>query len=239
MKLMKMFFVGIVLSFSISIFADGFTGDASFGLSSTSGNSDTMSLSFTFNGNTKIDNSKKWFNKGSYLKSDQNGDDTADSLMFNSKLEWTHSKKLFSFYEVGYLKDKFKNYDYRITPTVGIGYFFFNSENKSLKFNAGLSEVMVSYRNNNNSENYGAVSFGNEFKMKLSSSADLSQSLNITSEFSDFDNYFLVFELNLSVAISKTWGVKLSFTDNYDNKPTSAEIKKNDTVFIAGITYKF
>lgn len=239
MKLIKLLFLTMVMVFSVSVNADGFYGDASFGLSSTSGNTDTMSLSFTFNANTKIDNSKIWFNKGSYLKAEQDGNDTADSMMFNSKLQWTHSKRFFSYYEVGFLKDKFKNYDYRITPSIGLGYVLFDEGNKILKFTAGFSEVMISYSNNSNSDNYGALTFGNEFRWKISSSADFAQNLKITSDMSEFDNYFLAFEMNLSVAINKTWGVKLSFTDNYDNQPTSPEIKKNDTIFIAGITYKF
>jgi len=239
MKVMKFSVICLLFGFSSIIFADGFTGDASFGLSTTSGNSDTMSLSFTFNANTQIDNTKKWLNKGGYLRAEQDGNDTADNLVFSSRLEWTHSDKIYSYYEVGYLKDKFKDYDYRITPSIGLGYVFFDNGVKSLKFTGGLSEVMISYRSMDSTDNYGALTFGNEFKWKISSSADFSQKLSVTSDISDFSKYFLVFNMDLSVAINKTWGVKLAFTDNYDNEPVSDAVEKNDTVFIAGITYKF
>lgn len=239
MKIYRKLFILVLVFCSLGVMAGGFTGDASFGLSSTNGNTDTMSLSFTFNANTQIDNSKKWLNKGSYLKADQNGENSADSLAFETKLEWVHSDRFFSFYEVGFLKDKFKNYDYRITPSIGIGYSMFNDGRKSMKLTGGLSEVMIAYRDSDTSESYGAITFGNEFKYKISSSADFTQNLKVTSDISELDKYFLTFEMNLSVAINKTWGVKLSFTDNYDNQPTAPEIKKNDTVFIAGITYKF
>jgi putative salt-induced outer membrane protein len=239
MKCLKLLIICFIFCFGIVIFADGFTGDASFGLSTTSGNSDTMSLSFTFNANTKIDNTKKWLNKGGYLKAEQDGNDTADNLVFLSRLEWTHSDKFYSYYEVGYLKDKFKDYDYRITPSAGLGYVLFDNGIKSLKFTGGLSEVMISYKSINSTDSYGALTVGNEFKWKISNSADFAQNLKITSDISDFNKYFLVFNMDLSVAINKTWGVKLAFTDNYDNEPVSDTVKKNDTVFIAGITYKF
>ena len=46
-------------------------------------------------------------------------------------------------------------------------------------------------------------------------------------------------EVSLSSALTETFAVKLSLIDSYDNKPAAAGIKKNDLVFLAGLSMKF
>src|SRR5437879_4661279 len=76
------------------------TGDLGFALSKTAGNSDTTSLSLTANANKKLSEILVWSNSATYLLGKSSGIKTAESLAMISHLDWRHSARLFSFYEM-------------------------------------------------------------------------------------------------------------------------------------------
>ena len=45
--------------------------------------------------------------------------------------------------------------------------------------------------------------------------------------------------LGLHAVLSNTLSIKLSFIDNYENRPIGEGIKKNDAAFLAGLSIKF
>ncbi len=232
---------GMVLAFMVSGFSsdNGFKGDASFGLSSTGGNSDTASVSFTFTADRQLSERYKWLNKGSYLWSDSDGETTADRTSLETRLEWHPRKRFFGYVQTGYLRDQFKDFDYRVTPGVGAGWTVLERNAKSLDLTLGLTGVFTAYRDSGETESYTAVTLGNTFKWKITDTADFSQSLRFSADISEMERYFVEFEMSLAVSINTRWGLKVSFTDNYESRPPSPDIKKNDTALIAGITYRF
>lgn len=232
---------GMMLAVVLSGLASerGFSGDASFGLSSTSGNSDTTSVSFTFTADRQLSERYKWLNKGSYLWSDADGETTSDRTSLDTRLEWHPRERFFGYVQAGYLRDQFKDFDYRLTPGIGAGWTVLKRADKTLDLTAGLSGVFTSYRISGETDSYTAVQLGNTFKWKITDTADLSQSLRFSADISELDRYFIEFEMSLAVSINSRWGLKVSVTDNYESRPPSPDIKKNDTALIAGITYRF
>jgi len=219
--------------------APGWKGDLALGLSTTSGNSDTSSFSFSFSADRTADGPWTWKNKGSYMKNEADGETTADITNLDTRLEWQRHERWFVYGQTGYLRDRFKDYNYRITPGAGFGWQVLKRPDKSVKLTAGLSAVMLKYRTSGETDSYAALDLGNEFNWKISESADFKQSLAANMDVSDTDRYFLKLEMALTVAINSRWGVKLSFVDSYDNQPASPDVKKNDTQVMAGITYRF
>ena len=95
------------------------TGSLGAGLSLNSGNTDTSSYNLTFE--AVRDPKKKWIFRtdGLYLRSEENDVDTADKSTLNVREERSLGERLFAYGDIGYLRDRFKDIDYLITPDGG------------------------------------------------------------------------------------------------------------------------
>jgi putative salt-induced outer membrane protein YdiY len=214
-------------------------GDAAVGLALARGNTETTNLSFTFSASGPLSESIDSKNKAYFLLSKEKDITNAESMGLDSQIQWKHTERLFSYYGIQGLRDRFKNYSYRFLPGLGIGYKIHTSENIQLSGNAGLSQVFTKYYDSEETDSYTGISFGNEFAWKISPTAEISQSLNLNADISELSHYFLQFEVSLASAITKGLSVKLTLMDKYDNKPVGEGIKKNDISFIAGLSAKF
>ncbi|HEY4490957.1 MAG TPA: DUF481 domain-containing protein [Acidobacteriota bacterium] len=215
------------------------SGDLGFGFSKTTGNSDTTNLSLTFSSKKKLSTKIDWKNAASFLYGRNSGVKNAESLFLGSRFEWNHQERIFSFYEMQYLTDEFKDYNYRISPAAGVGYKAYSSDSSLLSLLAGVSAVSIKYESIDDTESYAALKLGNQLSWKLSPTAEIKQALDFNMDFSNTERFFLHFDVGISAAINENWSLKFSVLDNFDNKPVSPGIKKNDAAFIAGVTMKF
>ena len=104
MKPLKLIF-GILLLIgfagSISLRADeGWTGDIGFGLAMARGNSDSSNVSFSFNANRDLTPVLHWKNNLYTIYSEKDGEKTTDTMGLSTKLEWNHTERTFSYYEL-------------------------------------------------------------------------------------------------------------------------------------------
>jgi putative salt-induced outer membrane protein YdiY len=216
-------------------------GDTSVGLSLARGNSRSSSFSFTFSADGPINQAKTllWFNKAIYLFGESEGETSADNLLVSTRLDWQHTPRLYSYYELQGLRDRFKNYSYRIIPAVGVGYKVIARKMVTLGLDAGLSEVFTEYYDSGDTDNYLGLKLGEDLVWKIAETSEFNEKLEIDPDLSDFSRYFLRFETNLIAAIAQSWAVKLTFIDTYDSQPVGIGIEKNDIAFIAGLSRKF
>jgi putative salt-induced outer membrane protein YdiY len=216
-------------------------GDVSLGLSLARGNSRSSSFSFTFSADGPINQAKTllWLNKAIYLFGESEGETSADNLLVSTRLNWQHTPRLYSYYELQGLRDRFKNYSYRIMPAVGVGYKIIAQKTVTMGLDAGLSEVFTEYYDSGDTDNYLGLKLGEELIWKIAETSEFNEKLEIDPDLSDFSRYFMRFEANLITAIAKSWSVKLTFIDTYDSQPVGVGVEKNDMVFIAGLSRKF
>lgn len=214
-------------------------GDVALSLALAKGNTDTTNFSLTFSAEGPISESVINTNKGFFLLAKDRDKTTAESMRLESRIEWQHKERLFSYYEIQGLRDRFKNYSYRFLPAVGIGYKVVAMDKLHLSATAGISEVFTKYHDSGATDTYTGIVFGDKFAWKISDAAELTQIFDVNANFSDFSQYFIRFEVNLVTTIAAGWAVNLTFMDNYDNKPEGEGIKKNDMVFLAGLSLKF
>ena len=87
------------------------TGSLGAGLSLTSGNTDNSSYNLTFE--AVRDPKKKWIFRtdGLYLRTEEDGDDTADKSALHVREERLLSDRLYLYGDIGYLQDRFKDID--------------------------------------------------------------------------------------------------------------------------------
>ena len=214
-------------------------GDVSLGLSLARGNTQSSNFSFTFSAGGPVGKNLMWENKGIYLFADVDDKTSAESAEIDSRLNWNHTARFFSYYELQAIRDRFKNYSYRFIPAVGVGYRVVDQKTLSLVLDAGLAEVLTEYYDTGDTANYTGLRGGEAFVWKISETAEFNEKAELTSDFSDLGRYYLRLEANLIAAITNSWAVKLTFIDSYDSRPVGLDIKKNDTVLIAGISRKF
>ncbi len=214
-------------------------GDASVGLSFARGNTETTNISLTFSVKGPLSETIDSTNKAYFLFSKEKDITNAESMGLESHIQWKHTERFFSYYGIQGLRDRFKNYSYRILPGLGLGYKVIASENVLLSASAGLSQVFTKYFESGETDSYTGIALGNQLTWKVSPTAEISQTLNLNTNISELSHYFMQFEISLASAITKGLSVKLTLMDKYDSKPVGEGIKKNDVSFIAGLSAKF
>lgn len=216
-------------------------GDISLGLSLARGNARSTTFSFTFaaDGPVSRANTLLWANRAIYLFGEMDGETSAENLLLSSRLDWQHTARFYSYYEIQGIRDRFKNYSSRILPSIGAGYKVIAEEAVTLGLDAGLTQVITKYFDSGDTENYTGLKIGEQLTWNISESSEFNEKVEISPDISEFRKYFLRFETNLITAIAESWSVKLTFIDSYDNRPVGPDIKKNDVTFIAGLSRKF
>ena len=116
----------------------GWHGSFSAGISMTSGNSDSNSynLGFDLKHDPKTKNVLKF--GGLYLRSDSNGETTADKLTAFARDEYSVTDRFFVYGEVAYLSDAIAQVDYIVSPNAGAGYKLVKTDTVTLEASAGF-----------------------------------------------------------------------------------------------------
>jgi putative salt-induced outer membrane protein YdiY len=236
----------ISLALSLGAFGQGeepphWKGNVSLGLSLARGNSRSTTFSFTFAaaGPANQANTLMWANKAIYLFGEMDGETGAENLLLASRLDWRHSDRLYSYYELQGVRDRFKNYSSRILPAVGAGYNVIAGETVTLGLDAGLTQVFTKYYDTGDSDSETALKLGELLVWNISETSEFNEKAEIVPAVADLGRFFLRLEANLVTAIAQSWSVKLTLIDSYDNKPVGPGIKKNDIAFIAALSRKF
>jgi putative salt-induced outer membrane protein YdiY len=214
-------------------------GDASVGFALARGNTNTTSFSLTLSAKGPISKSVVNSNKAFFMLNKEKEITNAESIGLETQIDWQHTERFFSYYEILALRDRFKNHSYRILPSVGIGYKIMTTEKIQLSASVGISEVFTKYYDTGETDRYTGIELGNQLDWKISESADFTQALGLTADFSELERYFLRFEASIASAITKGLSLKLTLMENYDNKPVGEKIKKNDISLLAGLSAKF
>jgi putative salt-induced outer membrane protein YdiY len=135
------------------------------------------------------------------------------------------------------LHDGVADLAYRFTLGPGIGYYFIKSDRTKLSAEVGPSYVRKKL-DGQNAEDFIALRLGERWEHQLNETAKVWQSLDITPQISDFENYQAVFEVGIETAVTKSMNLRVVGQDRYDNKP-AAGLKRNDTSLVAALAYNF
>lgn len=214
-------------------------GDLALGISVAQGNTEKSSYSFSFSADKRLSEKIEWNNKGLFLGGKSEGKTDSQSLEVRSALKWNHSERFFTHYELPVLHDRFKNFRYRFTPNIGVGYIVVQTDKSELSVQTGFSETFTKFYDSGDTDSYAGLFARNDFKWKISESAEFIQLANVNWDLSNTSHFLARLELTLVTSIVGGWGIKLSLIDDYDSKPESVGIKKNDVTFLTNISFKF
>jgi putative salt-induced outer membrane protein len=208
------------------------------GLALTGGNTDTANFNIVFSlvRDPKTRNVVKV--NALYLRGSQNDVLNLDKASLVIRDEFNLSSRTFLFAQVDYLRDQFKNIQYLISPTAGIGYKLVDNDNTKFAVSGGAG---MTWENNPGIpvDKSGSLTAGQTFAQKLSANATLTQSVAALWKTDDFADSLTNFAIGLATSINGKMEVKIEFLDSYKNRPAGVSTKKNDTAFVTSFVVKF
>jgi putative salt-induced outer membrane protein len=215
-----------------------YSGNFGGGLAVTNGNTNTRS--FNLSGAIVRDPKTKNVIKGtaSYLRGSQNDLLNLDRTAINMRDEYSISQRTYTFGQLDYLRDQFKEMIFFWAPTAGLGYKLINTDRTQLTVDGGAGGVLEKNPGIPSSKS-GSVTAGHHFQRKISSTAAVTEGLSSVWKTQDFGDSLSNFTAGLTTAVSGKLQLKLEFVDSYKNRPPTISIKKNDTAFVTTFAMKF
>jgi putative salt-induced outer membrane protein YdiY len=155
--------------------ADPWAITASAGLALTSGNKDTSTLNLGYGlaYDPKTRNVVK--SEGLFLRGKSDGELTADRLSLSGRDEYKLRDGLFAFGQLQYLQDQFKDIDYLIAPTVGVGYRLADTARTKVSVDAGVGGIWEK-KPLGDVQASGALAFGEKLSHQLTTTTALTES---------------------------------------------------------------
>lgn len=216
----------------------GWHGSFGAGLSMNSGNSDTKSFNLGFD--LKHDPKKKNVLKlgGLYLRSDADGETTADKLSAFVRDEYSFTDRFYVYGEISYLSDAIAQVDYLVSPTVGAGYKLVATDTVTLEASAGFGGAFERYEGQDATSS-GAWRAGEAFSWKISPAVSLTQKATALWKSNDTADAYYHFSVGLTTSLSKILELKIAYLLDHKTRPAVPTLEKTDTAFIAAIVAKF
>lgn len=213
-------------------------GSFGAGLSLTSGNTETKNFNLAFDLliDPKSNNLMKF--NGLYLRGSQKNQTNVDRLRLYFRDEYTFSERVFFFGEMGYVRDPFKDIDYLLNPTGGIGYKLVDTERFKMQVDGGAGAV---WEKNSLTQVHtsGSLNAGEALAFHLSDTAAITQSVTALWKMDDFEDALYHFAVGVATSLTKNSELKVELLDDFKNKTPSPEIKKNDVALVMSFVFKF
>jgi putative salt-induced outer membrane protein YdiY len=205
------------------------------GATATSGNTDTKLYSAS------------WLSEFRRLNGDlirlsadaQNGENkgvkNADNAKGDQNYKHLISDRAYIVGDVAEMYDSVADISYRITPSVGVGYFLMKGDAASLSVDLGPGYQWEKI--GGIEDDYAVARASERYERKLTATAKCWQSLDYTPKVEDFDVYTISGEIGAEAAMTSTINLRAVFKDQYINVP-AADRKRNDTQIIAALAFK-
>ena len=210
---------------------------ASAGLALTSGNSDISTVNAAYDIAYDPPNRHLIKSDALFLRGETEGELTASRLGFNARDEYHLSPRTYVFGQNQYLRDQFKDIDYLVAPTVGLGYKLLDTA--ATKFSVDGAVGGVWEKNSGmDVEGSGALALGEKLVQTLTATTILTQAVTGLWKTSDFEDVLVTFGIGLAASMSTRTQLKVELLDTFKNRPPSADIQKNDVAILMAIVYK-
>ena len=212
------------------------TQTASAGIALTQGNKDTSSVNLGYEMvyDPKTSNIVK--SDGLLLYGKTDGEKTADRLGLNIRDERKLGGRSYAYVQTQYLRDEFKNIDYLVAPTVGVGYRLVDTAATKFSADAGVGGVWEKAPAADVKKS-GAVTFGDKLSHKISETAAISQTFTALYKTTDFSDALYSVGVALTTSMSAHSQLKVEVLDVYKNL-APVPFKKNDLALIIGLVFK-
>ena len=154
------------------------------------------------------------------------------AFSFGERLKW------YNFYKVEGSRDRFANINYRLVPSIGIGYWFSDEEKFKAMTEIGVGLQHTNFRDDSKTTNE-AILVPHAFMEKaLWKKLIFSQEVILYPSLSEMGEYRFFSKTKFSNPINETLSLQFSFIDEFNSNP-SGDTKRNDFRIQSGIQYNF
>lgn len=214
------------------------TSSIGAGLAVTSGNTDTKNINISLA--TRYDPKTRVIFKADalYLRGSSNGETLVDKSTAAARGELSLSERMFTFAEVSYLRDPFKDINYLIAPVAGAGYRILRSDTRNLTVDAAGGFTIEDNELGGRTSS-GAIKAGEDFDWAFSPTSRFTQKLSALWKTNDFDDALYHFDAGLTTTLVERLELKLAYVYDYKNRTPSPTVKKGDSALFAALLLKF
>ena len=211
---------------------------ASAGLALTSGNSDTstVNLAYDLTYDPQARNIVK--SDGLFLRGETEGELTAHRTGLNIRDEYRLTQRVFVFGQNQYLKDEFKEIEYLLAPTGGIGYKLIDTPETKLAVDGSAGVVWEKNTGIADTSSSGALAASQRLQHALTGNTTLTQTFAGLWKMEDFEDALFTLGVSIAASMSTRTQLKVEALDTYKNKPPLPTIQANDVAVLMAIVYK-
>jgi len=219
---------------------EGWAGEVFAGYNQSNGNTEKASGSMTAKAVKDFDGAEFTLKSNIfYSESDNSMDGQKWDALAKFSYDFGAENQWFNFYQVFVDHDYFADIDYRVTPSVGIGYHLSRTEEWTWDVDAGLGYRITRHRINEATDDEVATALVHTFMNKrIFTSAFLSEDFTLYPSLESDGGVTLKSETAFTNPISEKLDLEIKYIVDYDYEPAEDK-KKTDTQFIAGVKYKF
>lgn len=214
------------------------TGNAGFGLSLNRGNTETTNLNLSGEATRDPKTDSVWRFKGLYLRGETDDALTVDRLHMQARNERALTPRTYAFGEVQFLEDQFKDIDYLVAPSAGLGYKLIASPATTLNVDGGFG-VKLEKNPDVDRRTDAVVALSNKFEHKLSATAAVTQGFAALWKARDFGDALYTFSAGVAAALTTRTQLKVELLDTYASRPPTLSVKSNDVAVLTALVYKF
>lgn len=213
------------------------TSSIGAGLAITSGNTDTQNYNASLS--TKYDPKTRIVFKADalVLRGSSNGETQVDRATAAARGEYSLSDRTFTFGEVSYLRDPFKEIDYLVAPVAGVGYRLIRSDVRNLTIDAAAG-MQVESNDTLGRSSSGALKAGEDFEWALSPTSKFTQKFTALWKTDDFADALYHFDAGLATTVMTRLELKLAYAYDHKSQPPPG-IEKGDSALFAALLLKF
>ena len=207
------------------------------GYSQQTGNTQNSKFTGNYEGTRKTDQDELLLKAGT-LYSTQNkkmdGQKTSGSARYAPTMGDT---QWYNFCKAEADHDRFASIDYRILPSVGIGYWFSDTEDWKAQADIGLGYEYTNYNTGTDDESLVLIPHG-LFEKALFENSKISEDFTWYPSLEDAKVYRLRSETRFTNALSEALALRASFIEEFNTDPLGDK-KKNDTQLILALVCSF
>ena len=151
---------------------------------------------------------------------------------FGKTLKW------YNYYKIEGDHDRFANINARATPSVGIGYWFYDTDDFQLLAETGLGVTYTNFRDDMDAKTELVMIPLLFFKKKLIGNLTVSEAVIVYPSLTSVGDFRLHSETILENPITEWLAIRFSLIDDYNNNP-GPNTKDNDIRAISSLVYKY
>jgi putative salt-induced outer membrane protein len=161
-----------------------------------------------------------------------------DRLLLEGRNERALSERVYAFGQLQFLQDEFKDIDYLLAGSGGLGYKLIATALTTFNVDGGLG-VKREKNSDVDRRNDIVVAMSDKFEHKLSTTATLTQGFNALWKAQDFGDALYTLTAGVAAALTARTQLKLELLDTYSSRPPNPAVKSNDVAVLTTVVYKF